>query len=180
MEHLKRLADICQPDERNQNRWDIDLTTGAVTPTTIESIYAVVEEIKLNAGVPDEVRSHFEIARNLALYSWFVYSFNVIAGMQAFASLELAVRAKTADRRTVFKQPLDRAFNDRQLSAGVSLATVVTKRRNDLAHGSSTMNGQGLGALRMCADLINLVKPYACNLAGLQGLFFGLMRELWT
>ena len=60
MEHLKQLADIYQPDERNQNRVDIDLTTGAVTPTTIESIYAVVEEIKLNAGVPDEVRSHFE------------------------------------------------------------------------------------------------------------------------
>jgi hypothetical protein len=118
MEQLKRLADIYQPDERNQNRVDIDLTTGAVTPTIIESIYVVVEEIKLNAGVPDEVRSHFEIARNLALYSWFIYSFNVVAGMHAFASLEMAVREKTGDRRTVFKNLLDRVFNNRQLAAG--------------------------------------------------------------
>jgi hypothetical protein len=159
MEHLKRLADICQPDERNQNRCDIDLTTGAVTPTTVESIYAMVEEIRLNAGIPDEVRNHFEIARNLTLYSWFVYSFNVVAGMQAFASLEMAVRAKTGDRRTVFKNLLNKAFNGRQLAAGVSLATTVTKLRNDLAHGSATMHGQGLGVLGMCADLINDLYP---------------------
>jgi hypothetical protein len=159
MELLKRMADICQPDERNQNRVDIDLITGAVTPTTIESIYAVVEEIELNDGVPDEVRSHFEIARNLALYSWFVYSFNVVAGLQAFASLEMAVREKTSNRRMAFKARLDEVFKGRQFAAGVSLSTVVTKLRNDLAHGSSTMHGQGLNTLRMCADLINELYP---------------------
>jgi hypothetical protein len=39
MERLKKLEDISQPDERNQNRVDIDHSTGAVTPTSIESIY---------------------------------------------------------------------------------------------------------------------------------------------
>jgi hypothetical protein len=27
--------------------------------------------------------------------------------------------------------------------------------RNDLAHGSSTMHGQGVAVLQMCAELIN-------------------------
>jgi hypothetical protein len=159
MERLKRLDDICQPDERYLNRVDIDHSTGAVTPTTVESIYVLIEEIKLVAGVPNEVHSHFEIARNLAVYSWFVYSFNVVAGMQAFASLEMAVREKTGDRKTVFKNLLDKVFKGRQLAAGVSLSTVVTKLRNDLAHGSSANHGQGLSTLRFCADLINELYP---------------------
>jgi hypothetical protein len=160
MERLKQLADIYQPDERNKNRVDIDLTTGAVTPTTIESIYAVIKEIKLNVSVPDEVRSHFEIARNLALYAWFVYSFNVVAGMQALASLEMAVRIKAnAKKRDNFFDLLGRAFPDRELAPTVSLSKAITKLRNDLAHGSSTLYGQGLGVLRMRVDLINELYP---------------------
>lgn len=159
MERLKRLEDICRPDERYLNCVDIDHSTGAVTTTTIEFIYTLVEEIELGAGVPDEVRSHFEIAKNLAVYSWFVYSFNVVAGMQAFASLEMAVREKTGDRKTVFKNLLDTVFKGRQLAAGVSLSTVVTKLRNDLAHGSPTMHGQSVSTLRFCADLINELYP---------------------
>ena len=159
MERLKRLENICRPDERYLNRVDIDHSIGAVTPTTIESIYGLVEEIRLNAGVPEDIQSHFETARNLALYSWFVYSFNVVAAMQAFASLEMAVKKKTGKRRMAFKMRLDRAFKGRQLAAGVSLSTVVTKLRNDLAHGSSTMHGQGLSTLSFCADLINELYP---------------------
>jgi hypothetical protein len=134
MQPLKRLADICRPDERYLNRVDIDHSTGAVTPTIIESIYTLVEEIELGAGVPDEVRSHFEVARNLAVYSWFVYSFNVVAGMQAFASLEMAVRKKTnATKRDNFYDLLDRVFPGRILAPTVTLRKGITKLRNDLA-----------------------------------------------
>lgn len=54
-------------------------------------------DVRLNAGVPDEIQSHFEIVRNLAIYAWFVCSFNAVAEMQAFVSLEMAVREKTGD-----------------------------------------------------------------------------------
>ncbi len=160
MERLKRLEDICQPDERYLNRVDIDRSTGMATPTTIESIYVLVEDIKLGAGVPDEVRSHFEIAKNLALYAWFVYSFTVVAGMQALASLEMAVRLKTsATKKDNFYALLDGVFPGRKLDPTLSLSKAVTKLRNDLAHGSSTMHGQGLSTLRFCADLINELYP---------------------
>jgi len=160
MERLKRLEDICRPDERYLNRADIDLSTGAETRTTIESIYVLVEEIELGAGVPDEVRSHFEIARNLAVYSWFVYSFNVVAGMQALASLEMAVRKKTnATKNNNFYDQLDRVFPGRELAPTLTLRKGITKLRNDLAHGSSTMHGQGVSTLCFCADLINELYP---------------------
>lgn len=160
MERLKRLEDICQPDERWLNRVDIDHSTGAVAPTTVESIYGLVEEIQLSVNVPDEVRSHFEIARNLVVYSWFVFSFNVVAGMQSLASLEMAVRMKTnASEKDNFYDLLGRVFPGRKLSTTLSLSKAITKRRNDLAHGSSTMHGQGVSTLSFCAELINELYP---------------------
>jgi hypothetical protein len=164
MERLKRLENICQPDEVWLNRVDIDHSTGAVTPTTVESIYTLVEEIELGANVPDEVRSHFEIARNLVVYSWFAYSFSVVAAMQALASLEMAVRIKTnAKKRDRFYDLIDRVFPGRELAPTfaptVPLSEVVTKLRNDLAHGSSMMHGQGVNTLGFCAELINELYP---------------------
>jgi hypothetical protein len=155
MERLKKLEDICQPDERNQNRVDIDHSTGAVTQTSIESIYAVVEGIRLNDKVPDDVRSCFEVARNLALYSWFVYSFQEVAAMQALAALEMAARNKTGEDKTAFKNLLDKLFQGRQFAPELSLAKAVSNFRNEFAHGSIMRSGQGLFFVRMCSEWIN-------------------------
>ncbi len=70
----------------------------------------------LNESVPDDVRCHFETARNLALYSWFVYSFNVVGAMHAFSSLEMALRLKAGDKKSSFKSLMDNAFKNRQLT----------------------------------------------------------------
>jgi hypothetical protein len=130
-----------------------------VSETTIESIYSLIQPITLGSTVPDEIRNHFETAKNLALYSWFVYSFNVVAAMHAFASLEMALRIKSGDKKTPFKGLLDKAFNKRKLTGGlgpsVELSVALSRMRNDLAHGSSTMHSQGIGVLQKCSDLIN-------------------------
>src|SRR5712691_2582432 len=99
MERLKSLSEVCQPDIRYRGRVDLDRTTGTASETTIESIYDLIQPISLGSKVPEEVRSHFETAKNLALYSWFVYSFNVVAAMHAFASLEMALRTKSRDKK---------------------------------------------------------------------------------
>jgi hypothetical protein len=159
MENLKPLAEVCQPDMRYRGRVDLDTITGVVSETTIESIYSLIEPLKLGANVPEEVRSHFETAKNLALYSWFVYSFNVVAAMQAFASLEMALRTISGDKTTPFKILLDKSFNNRKLTAGIGppidLSVALSRMRNDLAHGSSTMHGQGVAVLQISAELIN-------------------------
>jgi hypothetical protein len=155
MEQLKKLEEVCQPDVRNLNRVDLDHSTGAVTPTTVASIYAVVESIQLNDNVPDPVRSHFNIARNLALYSWFVYPFSEVAAMQALASLEIAAKEKTGESKTGFKNLLDKLFQGHQFTPDLSLAQGVSKLRNELAHGSTMISGQGLSMISVCASLIN-------------------------
>jgi hypothetical protein len=122
VEQLKRLEDIYQPDARYANRVDLDLTTGTATQMTVGSIYSVVEPIRLNDTVPEDVRSHFEVARNLAVYSWFVYPFHEVAVMHAMASLEMAARAKTGEAQTPFKNLLDKLFPGRELAPGMSWA----------------------------------------------------------
>jgi hypothetical protein len=148
-----------EPDERNQNRYDINHSIGEMTPMTIESIYTVVEGVRLNEKAPDDVRSQFNIARNLAIYSWFVYSFNEVAARQALAALEMAARRKTGDDKTAFKNLLDKLFPGRQLAPDLSLAKAVSTIRNELAHGSTMLSGQGLGFVRMCSELINELFP---------------------
>ena len=159
MEMLKSLSEVCEPDVRYKHRVDLDTSTGAVSETTIESLYSLIEAITLNTKVPEDVRNHFETARNLALYSWFVYTFNVVAAMHAYASLEMALRTKTGDKKSPFKQLLDTAFDRRELTGGfgppVDLSLALSRMRNDLAHGSRTLHSQGIPALRMCAELIN-------------------------
>jgi len=164
MEKLKPREEVLSPDVRYLNRVNLDHSNGVVSEMTIDTIYEELEQIQLNPTVPESVRSHFEIARNLAVYSWFVYSFNVVAAMQAFASLEMAVKEKTGDKKGSLKSQLDKVFKGRQFVSGfappVDLSKAISWLRNDLAHGSPTLHGQGLTFLRTCAELINELFPY--------------------
>jgi hypothetical protein len=87
----------------------------------------------------------------------------VVAAMQAFGSLEMAVKEKTRDKKSSLKNQLDKVFNGRQFTSGfappVDLSKAISWLRNDLAHGSSTLHGQGLTFLRTCAELINELFP---------------------
>jgi hypothetical protein len=160
MERLKQLEEVYLPDERYRNRVNINHDTGEVTEMGVETIYSLVEGVRLSDSVPEAVRSHFETAKNLILYSWFVYSFNAVAAMQAFASLEMAVRTKTnATKKDNFYDLLDRVFPGRELAPNLSLSKAITKLRNDRAHGSSAISGQEVAYLRACAELINELYP---------------------
>ena len=80
---------------------------------SVEDRYASVKRFELNHSVPMSVRVHFETAKNLYLYAWFVLRFVAVAEQQALASLELALRerisaavaskAKGADRWSLAK-----------------------------------------------------------------------------
>jgi hypothetical protein len=54
---------------------------------------------KLDSAVPETVRRQFETAKNLMLYSWFVFEFHTIAELHAYASLELALRTRLPDAK---------------------------------------------------------------------------------
>ncbi len=62
--------------------------------TSFEEYYHKIAEIILVDTVPLEIRLHFDIAKNLMLYSWFVNRFRHVSELHAFSSVEFAIRTK--------------------------------------------------------------------------------------
>ncbi len=56
----------------------------------------LIAEFELNPQVPHDIRVHFETAKNLFLYAWFVYRFYPVAKQHALATLEFALRERLA------------------------------------------------------------------------------------
>jgi len=80
---LKPLSEVYAPDVRQT------YIVGTVADT-----HAVLTQITLHSGVPVNVRQLFETAKNVALYSWFVYRFDQVAESVAYATLEMALRER--------------------------------------------------------------------------------------
>jgi hypothetical protein len=94
MEELKPLDQIFKPDPRQELFVKVDRETGAITPITVEDLHANVEDIRLRDSVPESVRSQFNVARNLFVYSWFVYGFGPASELYAFGALENALKER--------------------------------------------------------------------------------------
>lgn len=85
-DHLKPLDQIGAPDPRH-----------GVLASTLGRHHAVIELMQLDDSAPDDVLIHYETARNLLLYSWFVYRFLPLAEMQAYASVERALKLRIGE-----------------------------------------------------------------------------------
>lgn len=97
LDTLKAFDELLEPDSRQKHFAVVNRLTGEAKPLSLRDKYQAVEMIALAQYVPDEIREHFDTARNLLVYSWFVYRFNQVAELHAFASLEF--RTKDEVRR---------------------------------------------------------------------------------
>lgn len=116
MEVLKDLEAISEPDDRMNCMVLVDHASGEIRPLRLGDIYATAETIKLHMGVPEEIRSHFETARNLFVYSWFFYPFNVAAQLHAFLSVEFALKVRAGMQCGGFRRLLKRAVAEGWIS----------------------------------------------------------------
>src|SRR6266849_1187329 len=117
MESLKTLVEICQKDPRQDFFTALDANhPGFFRKRTLEDFHRAAESIRLHEGVPEEIRNHFQTARNLIIYSWFYYPFNVTAQLCAYTSAEFALRARSKDRKTPFAVLLKKAVDDAWIS----------------------------------------------------------------
>lgn len=69
---------------------------GSIAKLTLDDWYEAIREFVLNDSVPHDVRVHFETAKNLYLYAWFVYRFFPVAEKHVLATLEFALRERLA------------------------------------------------------------------------------------
>ncbi len=112
MESLKKFEEICQKDPRQDAFSVLDPRhRGIFRKRTVEDFHQTAESISLHDGVPEEIRSHFATARNLIVYSWFYYPFNVAAQLSAYVSVEFALKHRSGKlgRKSSFSQLLKNA-----------------------------------------------------------------------
>ncbi len=78
-------------DPRYASRGIVD-ADGQFHPMKFEEHWRDIEALALHEGVPSLIRVHFDTARNLLLHSWYVFRFQQVAEMHAYASVEYALR----------------------------------------------------------------------------------------
>lgn len=168
MEAFKNIDDVLKPDERWESFVNMNEQTKEIRRVDLEDHYDQVAHISLDTGVPENIATHFLTAKHLWVYSWFVYRFVTVAQLQAYASLEFALRERlrfsSKGKRVGFARLLAMAVEEKLLKdegfekirlqgVGIdgilraqgdrqhvrTLADVLPKLRNDLAHGSSTL-----------------------------------------
>ncbi len=88
---FRDLPSVCTVDPRCRSRAVLDPKSGS-RPMTIEDHWRDIGALALHEGVPISIRVHFDTARNLLLHSWFVFRFQQVAEMHAYASVEFALR----------------------------------------------------------------------------------------
>jgi transcriptional regulator with XRE-family HTH domain len=92
VEELKPLAEVGLPDWRRNRVSILNHATGEIRPMKFEDHYRAIASITLAESVPGTIQTLFNTARNVLVYSWQVYRFTVVAELQAYSTLEFALR----------------------------------------------------------------------------------------
>ena len=159
MEELKKLSEINSPDSRTTGFVMVNRETGQKRPFCICDLHGEVELIKLDETVPEEVRSQFNVARNLCLYSWYCYAFHNVACFKAYSTIELALRirlGKPEEAICNLRPMLDEALV-KGFIMDKSLPETIPYLRNLAAHGSPMNAPWAVPMLRECAEVLNQI-----------------------
>lgn len=171
MEEFKLLDNLEEPDERNFCWTVIDPFTGVCRSPTLDDIYNSVSEISLDGTVPEDVRSQFNVAKNIAVYTWYCYSFHQVCQMKAYSTVEFALKQRLG-KSVPFPKLITKAINmglikdsgfshlkkptnEASLDYSRTLIEIMPSLRNGLAHGSTTLRPGAVKTLRICAEFIN-------------------------
>jgi hypothetical protein len=93
-EYLRSLDALDRADPRSDNQALVDVFKPGAS--ALHEHHSAVEKLGLNKAVPESVVVQFETAKNLYLYSWFVYRFFPVAEHHALTCLELGLRSRFA------------------------------------------------------------------------------------
>ncbi|MGA4604230.1 hypothetical protein [Pseudoalteromonas maricaloris] len=170
MEELKKLGELTKMDEKHEL---MGMVCGSVP--SLEKMHSYLSKEVLNGEVPDEIKSQFNVAKNMALYSYFFYALAPEVHLKTYSVIEHALRIKTNPKRLMMLKALmkhalaqgwvsDMGFRhiknpsvDNEWSK--SMIDVIPSLRNSKAHGSKLLVGDCLHHISCCADYINQLFP---------------------
>lgn len=90
---LKPLSEISHPAPQFADLV-ADVSESGVRLMSIDDHHGDIAELELSSKAPDIVRAAFERAQHAYLYAWFSYDLALLAQVQAYAALELALRRR--------------------------------------------------------------------------------------
>lgn len=161
MEEFKKFEEITEIDERHKLTSD---------PYTLESLHKTLEKIKLSNDVFSNIRSQFDTAKNVTLYSWFSYDLEALAELKTYILIEYAIRQITNDETSNFKTLLEQVVsrewikdkdfghvdcNDDSQEYCKKKIEAMRRLRNNAAHGKTNLEPGSVMHLLICADFIN-------------------------
>ncbi len=166
---LRDLSNVLQPDARSP----LPAVPGAggLVSGGLEIHLAEIQRYRLRPEVPVGIRIHFETAKNLYLYAWFVYRFYMAADQYVYSTLELALRTRLhpdlADDewKPMLRKMLDEAIDQGLLSkrkfSRVVLLAKARARSRQSRELIDRMNAGGLKSVQVSDDVEILEEDYA-------------------
>jgi len=113
METLKEYAEVLNAGPRQTAFVIVNEPTGQMRRIELRDYHEEAKQLVLHDEVPEDVRYHFENARNLLVYSWFHYPFDSLAQFHAYIAVEAALRIRAGKPKSSFKTLLKEAVKKR-------------------------------------------------------------------
>lgn len=170
MEEFKSLEELTEMDEKHKLMGAI---CGSVP--SLEKMHKYLSQELLNDEVPDEIKGQFNVAKNMALYSYYFYALSPEVHLKTYTIIEHALRLKVnPKKRMMFKALINHAVLQRWINDSgfrhienpspnnewcKSMVEVMPSLRNSKAHGSSMLIGDCLHHISSCADFVNQLFP---------------------
>jgi len=170
MEKFKSLEELTEMDEKHRL---MGLVCGSIP--NLKGMHEFLSEEVLNEETPDEIKGQFNVAKNMALYSYYFYALAPEVHLKTYSIIEHALRVKTNPKKPMMlKALINHALAQRWISDSgfrniknpspdnewcKSMVETIPSLRNSKAHGSTILVGDCLHHISSCADFINQLFP---------------------
>jgi hypothetical protein len=136
---LRTALEALQPDPRMMS--GISTHDGQMRRRTLDDQHKIINRFVLVPTAPEAVRIHFETAKNLYLYAWFVYRFYMVSEHYVFSTLEMALRER-----------LHTHFTPRQLKRPPSLGELLSMAASTGYIGNAKLHSRAARAMEMARN----------------------------
>lgn len=170
MEKFKSIEELTQIDRKHlhfvdHNGEHLDL----------DWLHKTLSKEVLNEEVPDEIKGQFNVARNMALFTYYLYALAPEVHLKTYTVIEYALRLKIKPQsRMSLAKMINHAVAQRWIcDAGFRhletdepsnewckrLVEIIPHLRNEKAHGSSMLVPDCLHYISVCTDFLNQLFP---------------------